>query len=273
MWHSLICGAPYYAFAVDSHQFVWLLHASPQRCLPSRPDSRQCPSRRVPILRRRHHQCLGSSFLACWNTIGRSRGGICERTRQQPIDVPPLPGRDPEAPGDAQAGFPPRQHTELTQPPDGLHGAGTAHAGQLGEPVVADLGLIASWCAAGPQQGIGDGVLVRRDQPLAQQLPQAPWRRGQGRMWAWFGCSSVIAEAAPVRRAHKHPRGKKKHLRSGHDVEETAPVRVSVSSASAGCSWPTFTGGLWHFWVPGCGDLRANRRRIDSGSTRYTQCS
>jgi len=32
---------------------------------------------------------------------------------------------------------------------------------------------------------------------------------------------------------------------------------VEVSNpfpGSAGCSWPAFTGGLWHFWILGSAD-------------------
>ena len=36
------------------------------------------------------------------------------------------------------------------------------------------------------------------------------------------------AKAAPVRRGHKHPHGKKKHLRNGHDVGEAGFARSQV---------------------------------------------
>ena len=47
---------------------------------------------------------------------------------------------------------------------------------------------------------------------------------------------------------HEHPSGKKTLLRNGPELGDGADRHSSTSSAgSAGCSWPAFTGGLWHF--------------------------
>ena len=72
----------------------------------------------------------------------------------------------------------------------------------------------------------------------------------------FLGC----AKAAPVGRGHEHPHGKKKGLRSGHDVGKLLVVSRCRFPGTAGCSWPTFTGGLWHFWVLGSAAPRSTRR-------------
>jgi len=53
-----------------------------------------------------------------------------------------------------------------------------------------------------------------------------------------------------VRRGHKHPRGKKRLLRNGPELEDALACKdTEFPRPSAGCSWPALTGGLWHFWV------------------------
>ena len=72
-------------------------------------------------------------------------------------------------------------------------------------------------------------------------------------------------------RAHA-PRGKKKRLPNGHDVGETGVLRVqSVPRPLAGCSWPAFTGGLWHFWVLGSAAPSVTRRNRHRVSLRACQ--
>ena len=70
--------------------------------------------------------------------------------------------------------------------------------------------------------------------------------------------SSACAKAAPVGRGHEHPHGKKNRLRSGHDVGEARICEFQSFPGTAGCSWPTFTGGLWHFWGSGFGGSSVN---------------
>ena len=83
--------------------------AHPQRLHPPHRDRCQHSQCRR-ALHRCHVHHLASLFLACLDTTCRLPAGLCVRAGQQPVDVAPLPGRDPEAPGDAQAGLAPGQH-------------------------------------------------------------------------------------------------------------------------------------------------------------------
>ena len=84
-------------------------------------------------------------------------------------------------------------------------------------------------------------------------------------------------------RAREHPFAKKALVRRG-GVRGWWVCEITTSfPGTAGCSWPTLTGGLWHFWVLGRRLLRkspqATRRRqpvtrhrvAESGEIRLAQ--
>ena len=71
-----------------------------------------------------------------------------------------------------------------------------------------------------------------------------------------------LAEAHQRWRGHKHPRGKKRHLRNGPELGDAADCQVnSEFPGSAGCFRPALCGGSWHFWGSGCGRLLNQSRQ------------
>ena len=64
---------------------------------------------------------------------------------------------------------------------------------------------------------------------------------------ALLGC----AKAAPVGRGHEHPRSQKKRLCDAVELGDAGFAEIQQFPGTAGCSWPTLIGGLWHFWALG----------------------
>ncbi len=78
---------------------------------------------------------------------------------------------------------------------------------------------------------------------------------------AWLGCSFGWPRPRRSGAGTNIPTARKSSCETGTRWRKLGLSDHEIPRHSAGCSWPTLTGGLWHFWGSGSVGSCANRRK------------